>query len=201
MFSIKEHVLNHNGKPVDFVDTPNKGGSLKHRFLIIHYTAGISASSAINHLKKPLAKASAHLVIGVDGSITQMVPFNRIAWHAGKSQWQELIGLNSYSLGIELVNAGKLRRREDGKWVTWSENIIPDKEVVVLTHKNESNPAGWQIYPKLQLDRAIEVSIALKDRYKFDDILGHDDVAPTRKVDPGPAFPMTSFESLVMGRE
>ena len=72
--------------------------------------------------------------------------------------------------------------------------------MVLLTHKNESRETGWQIYPEKQIEAAIEVASALHEKYGFADILGHDDVAPTRKVDPGPAFPMMSFSSIVLGR-
>jgi len=56
----------------------------------MHYTTGASKGSSVEHLTKPSAKPSAHLVIGRDGSITQLVPFNVVAWHAGKSRWHDL---------------------------------------------------------------------------------------------------------------
>lgn len=199
-YSIRNHRLEDNGHPVTFDATTNMGGALDPKYLIIHYTAGLTLDGAVTWFKKPEAKASAHITIGRDGTIVQQVPFNHIAWHAGKSKWDSLVGMNGYALGIELVNAGKLARRADGAWVNWANNVIPDAEVVVLTHKNESQPAGWHVYTQAQLDAAIEVSRALNERYKFFDILGHDDVSPGRKVDPGPAFPMISFEAKVMGR-
>lgn len=199
-YAIVNHRLQQDGGPVAFVATPNQGGVVKPLYLLMHYTAGTTASGAINHLKNASAKASAHLVIDRNGSITQMVPFNRVAWHAGASSWGELQGMNQFSIGIELVNAGKLKRRADGKWVNWADNVIPDSQVMELTHKNESQPAGWHVFPAAQLEVAADVGIALREKYGFVGVLGHDDVAPTRKVDPGPAFPMISFESKVMGR-
>jgi N-acetylmuramoyl-L-alanine amidase len=199
-FSIENHRLMRDGAAVQFTATPNMGGVVDTRYLIMHYTAGMTLAGAVTWFVRPDAEASAHLVIDRNGAIVQMVPFNRIAWHAGRSQWGELIGINKFSIGIELVNAGKLKRRENGDWVNWANNVVPANEVVVMTHRDETTPAGWQVYPEAQLDVAIEISKALNERYGFDDVLGHEDISPRRKVDPGPSFPMTSFESRVMGR-
>ena len=77
-------IVNHrlredDGRALGFVVSPNKGGKIEHKYLVIHYTAGRSAESSVNWFANPEAKASAHLVIGRDGSVTQQVPFNRIA--------------------------------------------------------------------------------------------------------------------------
>ncbi len=198
---IKNHMMYYaNGDAVEYVQTPNKSGTVNPLYLIIHYTAGTSFDGAINWFSNPRAKASANIVIGRDGRVVQMVPLNRKAWHAGRSSWGQLSSMNKYSIGIELVNAGKLQQRTDGAWINWSNAVIPDEEVVILTHKNESREAGWQIYAEQQISTAIEVAVALHDKYEFTDILGHDDVAPNRKVDPGPAFPLISFASNVLGR-
>ncbi len=199
-YSVKNHRLEKDGTPVTFTATGNMGGTLDPKYLIMHYTAGLTLSGAVTWFTNPDAKASAHITIGRDGEIVQQVPFNRIAWHAGKSQWNSLAGMNGYAIGIELVNAGKLSRRGDGTWVNWADNIIPDSEVIVATHKNETQSAGWHIFPKIQLDVAVDVANALNQHYGFYDLLGHEDVSPNRKVDPGPAFPMISFEAKVMGR-
>ena len=82
-----------DGTPYNYRESPNKRGLLKPSYLVIHYTAGRNAASTINWLTNPDARASAHIVIGRDGSITQLVPFNRIAWHAGTSQWEGLSGM------------------------------------------------------------------------------------------------------------
>ena len=204
-FLVEKNRLLRDGTPVSFIQSPNHGGKIKPRFLIIHYTAGTKADGAINHFKKPSAEASAHLVIDRDGTVTQMVDFNVKAWHAGESAWKAstppVMMLNGFSIGIEIVNAGKLDRTEDGKWLTWSKNTIPAKEVVVATHKNESKPHGWQDYTAKQIEVTIEIATALHEVYKFEDILGHDDIAPDRKVDPGPLFPLLSFKSRILGRK
>ena len=185
---------------VQFRESPNRGGALKPRFLVMHYTAGMGAGGAITWLCDPQAKASAHFVIDrVTGAVTQLVDGNRVAWHAGQSEWNGLQGLNQFSIGIELDNAGKLRR-EGGKWVNWAKRVVPDEEVVELTHKHETSPTGWHTYSAIQIEAALEVALALHAAYGFEDILGHEDISCGRKTDPGPAFPLSSFAARVLGR-
>lgn len=199
-FKILRHRLHKfDGKAMPFEASPNKWGKIDARYLVIHYTAGPSAKSAINWFKNKDANASAHLVIDFDGSITQMVPFDTVAWHAGISSWDGLSGLNQYALGIELVNAGKLEKSGD-KWLSWFGKLYDQKEVIEAVHKNQSKSKGWHIFPQAQLEAAIEVSQLLVNHYDLLDVVGHDDIAPARKEDPGPAFPMTSFRAAVMGR-
>ena len=184
---------------IESLNTNGKTQIISPSYLIIHYTADSSIDGAISWFKDPAAEASAHLVIGRDGRIVQMVPFNQRAWHAGKSQWGAIVGLNSYSIGIELVNAGKLVKKQ-GSFINWAGHIIPDDEVIEATHKNETAPAFWHEYSKPQIDAAIAVSKALVPEYSILEILGHDDIAPKRKSDPGPAFPTTAFTARVFGR-
>jgi N-acetylmuramoyl-L-alanine amidase len=199
-FTVTKARLHQNGSPVTYRASPNHKGTLRPLYLLMHYTAGTTAEGAINHFLNPQAQASAHLVIDRDGTMTQMVDFNRVAWHAGKSKWEDLTALNPYSIGIELVNGGKLRRSGDGRWLTWANRVIPDSEVILATHKHETKETGWHVYPEAQLDATIAVGVALRKAYAFLDVLGHDDVSPGRKVDPGPAFPMISVQSQIMGR-
>ena len=76
--------------------------------VVIHYTAGRSAKSSADYLCRNDIKASAHLVIGREGEIFQLVPFDTVSWHAGKSEFGGRTSLNKYSIGIELDNAGPL---------------------------------------------------------------------------------------------
>ncbi|WP_421723030.1 N-acetylmuramoyl-L-alanine amidase [Bauldia sp.] len=200
-YSLRDHFLHDDDDPVQFIETPNQSSGITPTYLIMHYTAGTSLSGATSWFANPEARASAHLTIDKDGKVVQMVRFNRKAWHAGRSAWAGLSSLNAHSIGIELVNAGKLRRRGDGKWVNWANNAIPNNRVAEATHKDETSSAGWELFPDKQVETAIEIAIALRDRYNFVDVLGHDDVSPGRKVDPGPLFPMISFKSRVLGRE
>jgi N-acetylmuramoyl-L-alanine amidase len=202
---VVNHRLNDDtDNPVRFEETPNKSGTISPRFLIIHYTAGRSLESSVSWFKNPEATASAHLVIGRDGEIVQMVPFNKKAWHAGKSRWGDVIGLNNHSIGIELDNAGELTRKASGGWKAWFGGHYDEDEVVVARHKNDpptAEPSGWHDYPEAQLQALMDVAAALQAKYKFEAVLGHDDIAPLRKRDPGPAFPMTALKSRVEGRK
>jgi len=168
----------------------------------MHYTAGRGFQQSINWLCNPKAKASAHVVIGRDGEVAQLVVFNRRAWHAGKSAWAGLVGMNHYSIGIELDNPGPLKLGADGAWRTWFGDMWPDDEVIVEAHKSGGPERGWATYPSVQIERAYEVCEALIDAYPtVTDVLGHEDIAPGRKTDPGPAFPMESFRTWLFGRE
>ena len=196
---IKHNLMAVSGHVIDQKPSNNVGRILTPECLVMHYTAGSSAKSAIDWLCNPASKASAHLVIGRDGSVTQLVPFNRQAWHAGRSQWQGRTGLNQYSIGIELDNAGILSG-VPGKWRTAWGAAIKDKDVLELPHKFDGVVRGWHTYTSAQLDTAREVAALLVAEYALKDVIGHDDIAPGRKTDPGPAFPMASFRAAVMGR-
>ena len=198
---IQQHKLVHeSGDPsIQFKNSPNQSGVIQPKYLIIHYTAGRSAKSSIDWFMNPEASASAHLVIAMDGTITQMVPFNKKAFHAGVSHWAGLEGLNSHSIGIELDNPGKLKQTGN-KWTAWFGQEYPATKVMIATHKNQTTPAGWHVYTPEQIESCIKVSQVIFNHYGLKDILGHDDISPGRKEDPGPAFPMGSFKSRVMGR-
>ena len=104
-----------SGKDVVQMKSPNTKGediSAKLDTVIIHYTAGTSAKGSAAWLCNPQAGASAHLVIGREGEIYQLIPFTTKAWHAGVSQYQGRKGFNNYSIGIELDNAGPLKRSD-----------------------------------------------------------------------------------------
>ena len=203
---IVNHRLCHDdGTPYRFRATPNQGVSgnpdaeLRARWLVMHYTAGGSADESIGWLANKQAKASAHIVIAKDGTITQMVPFNRVAWHAGNSTWENVDGLNSHSIGIELDGFG-IVGDADGPWRSPGGKAVPAADVLVATHKNETAPRGWARYPQVQLDVARELATLLVREYGLKDVIGHEDIAPGRKQDPGPAFPMASFRAEVMAR-
>ncbi len=198
---VRNHrLLDDSDSPVAYLESPNRGGALSPRFLVMHFTAGASAASSIAHLTKKGAGASAHLVIGRDGAITQLVPFNRVAWHAGTSRWQGISGLNRHSIGIELDNAGELSDTPAG-WTSWFGRIYPDDDVVVAAHRHDGVETGWHRYPEAQIMAALAASEAIFGHYGLEDVLGHDDIAPERKRDPGPAFPLDRFAGRLRGRE
>jgi N-acetylmuramoyl-L-alanine amidase len=168
--------------------------------LIIHYTANQSAAGVVSWFQSPASKVSAHLVVDLDGGITQMVPFNRRASHAGVSRWGGQEGCNRFSIGIELVNPGPLRRRSDGTFVDQSGKKW-ERGVVEARHKHGTvDSAHWAEFPEAQLGAAREACEAIVKMYGIREIVGHDDVAPTRKVDPGPAFPMHAFQNICAPR-
>ena len=204
---VKNHRLyGDDGRAVAFDATPNKssrgltGG--KPKFVIIHYTAGGSARSAINTFNNKKSQASAHIVIGHDGAITQMARFNERCWHAGRSEWGSINGLNSHSVGIEIANWGPLMG-EVGNWKSWVGTSVPDNRVLRAKHKNENTRRGWEVYDPEQVESCVSMVRAIADAYGLgpDDILGHDDISPGRKTDPGPAWDMKRFRASVFGRK
>jgi N-acetylmuramoyl-L-alanine amidase len=192
-------LLGDDGRQVPFDPTNNKSIGIDQRFLVIHYTGGGSAGGTISWLKSRDAQASAHLVIGRDGSITQMVPFDRKSWHAGRSRWNDLTGMNAYSIGIELCNWGQLRGAPGG-WRTRTGRPMDDTLVDQLEHKHGGGIQGWEIYPEEQIDAVVRAATAIVRKYEMEDIVGHEDIAPGRKVDPGPAFPMDYLKAKLSGR-
>jgi N-acetylmuramoyl-L-alanine amidase len=165
------------------------------RFLIIHFTSGWSAQSSVDFWKTPEAKgASAHIIIDRDGSIIQTRPFNRTCGHAGKSQWRDpgtsitYHDLNHCSIGIELANAGDMTRSPDNYPKGMGDLTGKPIPRISARHKNGGPISQWETYPMAQLKALEAVSIAICDRYQMDDLIGHEDIAPDRKNDPGPAI-------------
>ena len=197
---IVNHRLYHDDDTAyEYATTPNQSGSINPRFLVIHYTAGRNAEQSVNWLQRSRSSASAHIVLGRDGKIVQMVDFNKKAWHAGRSTWKGLKGLNSHSIGIELDNTGPLKRAGDS-WVAWFGDRYPSDQVIEAVHKNRDTLEGWQLYTPEQLQAALDLAEVLIEQYQLEDVIGHDDIAPLRKTDPGPAFPMESFRAQLFGR-
>ncbi len=197
---INHRLYHDDDEPYAYRETPNRSGIFTPRFLVMHYTAGSNAEQAVNWLTQSRAKASAHIVIGRDGEITQLAPFNMVTWHAGVSNWKGYKGLNKYSIGIELDNPGPLNRSSNGEWVSWFGGRYEPAEVIEAVHKNRSDMQGWLLYTQEQLEVTMALSELLVEHYGLEDVVGHDDIAPTRKTDPGPAFPMSSIRSRLFGR-
>lgn len=194
---IREHRL--RGKGVTYTETPNKGGRIEPKYLVFHYTAGRSAQSSVNWLTNPGANASAHLVVGRDGTITQLAPFTTKTWHAGRSHWDGLTGLNQHSIGIEMDNAGPLKP-VGTKLQAWFGKTYPKSQAFHGKHKLEDELRWWHAYTEIQITIAVELAKLLVKSYQLKEIVGHDDVAPDRKRDPGPAFPLIHIQAMVMGR-
>ena len=129
------------------------------KFLIFHYTGMKSEIDAINRLTNQKSKVSCHYFIKKNGQILNLVPNLYIAWHAGISSWKIFKSLNKYSIGVEISNVG-----HNGK---------------------------YKKYNKKQIKSIIKLSKYLIKKYKIKPkfILGHSDIAPERKKDPGEKFP------------
>jgi N-acetylmuramoyl-L-alanine amidase len=195
------HILKGDG--VTFKKSPNHGdafGTDLPDTIIVHYTADNSAESSVEALCDPKTKASAHLVIGRDGRITQLVPFDTIAWHAGKSTYRGRTGFNKYSIGIELDNAGRLTK-SGGGYHAWFGKAYSEAEVVEAVHRNESTPTFWHLYTEAQIAVVHEVCVNLVETYRITSILGHEEISPSRKSDPGPAFPLDKLRERVLYRD
>lgn len=203
-FAISANQLRRDGKPVTSIPSPYTGGALPSptRFLVMHFTYGASARSSAEWFQSKANKgSSAHLVIDRDGSVIQCVRFDKVAWHAGKSTWRGLSGLNQYSIGIELANWGYLNP-VGTEWKTYTGVTIAHPHMA--SHRNGNpngvkGPIGWETYPPVQFQAAAEIARLLAESYGVEEIVGHDDISPDRKWDPGPAFDMAHFRSLVFG--
>ncbi len=167
--------------------------------IIIHYTAGRDAISSAEYLCKDDVKASAHLVIGRKGEIYQLVGFNTVAWHAGESQYGGRTGFNKYSIGIELDNAGQLKQAGT-EFVSWFGQKYQQNEAVYATHRNEQQPSWWQTYTPEQIEACRQVCDRLIKEYNIKMILGHEEIAPGRKQDPGPAFPLDKLRTMLLSQ-
>jgi N-acetylmuramoyl-L-alanine amidase len=179
----------------------NHGGIIEPKFIVIHYTAGGSAQSSIDAMARN--RLSAHLVVDRDGTTYQLVDFNRKAWHAGKSFWRGYFNLNSHSVGIEVCNYGWLLPQGDGTFKRPGETpVFSGNQVHVGDHKNGwPRGYGWELYMDEQIGRVSDLCGALLDYYpSIKGIVGHDEIAPDRKQDPGPAFPIDSLRSRMEGR-
>jgi N-acetylmuramoyl-L-alanine amidase len=126
--------------------------------LLLHYTGMQSGPAAIDRLRNPAAKVSSHYVVEEDGTVFRLVPEERRAWHAGISHWRGRSGLNDRSIGIEIVNPGH----------DW----------------------GYRPFPALQMAAVCDLCLDILARHPIApwDVVGHSDVAPDRKQDPGEFF-------------
>jgi len=126
--------------------------------LILHYTGMPSAPVALDRLRDPAARVSSHYVVEEDGAVRRLVAERHRAWHAGVSYWRGHTALNDRSIGIEIVNPGH-------EW-------------------------GYRCFPALQMAAVCEFCLAILGRHPIParNVVGHSDVAPDRKQDPGELF-------------
>ncbi|MBL8661204.1 MAG: N-acetylmuramoyl-L-alanine amidase [Candidatus Odyssella sp.] len=137
--------------------------------LLLHYTGMPTAAGALTRLCDPAAKVSAHYTIDEDGTVYRHVPEERRAWHAGVSYWAGERDINARSIGIELVNPG--------------------------------HEFGYRDFPTPQIAALIALSHGILERHPIPArrVLGHSDVAPRRKIDPGEKFPWARLAEAGIG--
>ncbi|MBL6853247.1 MAG: N-acetylmuramoyl-L-alanine amidase [Alphaproteobacteria bacterium] len=137
--------------------------------LVLHYTGMPTADEALARLTDPQAKVSAHYTIGRDGRVFAHVPEDRRAWHAGVSWWAGATNINARSIGIELVNPG--------------------------------HEFGYVPFAEPQIAALIDLAQAILRRHPIPPqrVLGHSDVAPARKEDPGEHFPWKQLAEFGIG--
>ncbi|MBP7136199.1 MAG: N-acetylmuramoyl-L-alanine amidase [Sphingomonadaceae bacterium] len=151
------------------IDTPSPNFDervLPITMVVLHYTGMPDAASAIARLSDPEAKVSAHYVVAEDGQVVRMVDESKRAWHAGKSFWRGVTDVNSASVGIEIVNPG--------------------------------HEFGYRPFPIAQIDAVIGLmhEVTLRHRITRGNVVGHSDIAPARKDDPGELFPWDRLARL-----
>ncbi len=208
-FTIAGGLLRKDGQKVELIKSIFTSGTFAATpsIAVIHFTAGASARSSAEWFRnRDNPGSSAHVVVDRDGSVVQCVAFDTVAQHAGKSRWRDLagrdlVGLNRFSFGIELANWGDLRRAGAG-WASHTGVAIADP--VLAVHRNGNpdgsrNPIGWEPFPAPQVETAAGIVRALVASFGVNELVGHDDISPVRKSDPGPAFDMARFRARVFG--
>ncbi len=137
--------------------------------VVLHYTGMRTGDEALARLRDPAAKVSAHYLIEEDGRVFALVPEERRAWHAGVSFWKGRRNLNGVSIGIELVNPGH----------DW----------------------GYRPFPNAQIAALVALLTGIRERWDLADanIVGHSDIAPDRKLDPGELFPWNRIAEAGFG--
>ena len=162
------------------------GKLLRIEYGVVHWTGGVGFNGAEGTLTAKDDKyVSAHMLFGRAGEMAQLVPFSRVAYHAGVSSWEGKTGLNTCSIGCELVNPGYYRA---GMPVEW-----PMRQ---LRHRNGGELLDFYEYPEPQLAALERFMILMRDEIGLRKWVGHDHIAPGRKPDPGPAFPWGRFAAI-----
>lgn len=183
---------------VRFVKANSSGGPMTPRAVILHDTAGrLTKFSSVDWFKSSECKTSAHFVVELDGTVTQMVPINRKAFHAGVSKWKGVTGLNSCSVGIEIVNPGLMD--QNGK--AWFGPCCKPDEI---QHKAtpEHGDGYWLPYTEAQIAAVTLLCTLIVEEYPdCNEILTHYLISPGRKIDVNPLFPLRDVRKAVLDPE
>jgi len=202
---------------VEKVPTKKMGGVITPDTIVMHYTAGWSTKGDVDTLSTSDRQASAHVVLGRDGELVQIVPFNRKAWHAGPSRHNGQADVNNRSIGIEISNAGWIKQLTNGFFQDqYGQTIAPDGQFVGQRRTTKSPPHEWheeyhdrlahgtyrwEPFYDLQLINLDELVPLLIKTYDIKYIVSHEEI-DTRgwKTDPGPMFPMRRYTKLLDDR-
>lgn len=215
---IKSHWI----EGVERVPTKKMSSSrITPKFIVYHYTAGISEKGDLYTLAKSSRSVSCQLLIKRDGTVIQMGGFNRRMWHAGPSRSNGYSDLNSHSVGIEICNAGYFRKKDNGMYEHWTgkqysgDSIIAGddgkaigKGLPIKEWEHAKHPVvgssmnAWEPYTDEQLAALDEITDALRDHYptiKWG--VSHEEIDMRGwKSDPGPAFPMRRYTKIIEDR-
>lgn len=182
--------MEENKSKWEFIVSPNywQGRNVLCTVLVYHYTADGPIEKTVKFFQQK-DKTSAHFLIERDGKIVQMVKLMDRAWHAGDSIWKGVKGVNNFSVGIEICNWGPLKKKGND-YFCWPNNYA---QRFIGTEPFKDNKGGfWENYPDVQIKALIEISKYILEQFPaitLDNIVGHENIAPGRKQDPGPAFP------------
>lgn len=166
-----------NGKPISFVPSPHVGARMEPRGIVYHDTAGSNAAGAVSWFKNPASRVSAHLVVDLDGEVTQCVLLDRVAWHTGTKR-------NGDTIGIEIANVGEL----DLKGYSRATKKTYD-DCVECSAETHGGRRKWRPYTPAQMDAVEALTVAIAAAYPIVEQLAHWQLCPGRKVDPTPLFP------------
>lgn len=203
---VRNHRVFRGGRAVPYKQTPNGGSPLTPTGIICHDTAGdLPGTGSISWLCNPAAKASAHFVVGFDGSLTQLQALNRQTWHAGKSEYKGRSNCNAFTIGIEIANPGAMVRHGDGYSNGGSNPAKGVKVPGTMDVREASSPnhgrAFWLAYSAAQIETVTELCRAIKAAYDIDFISTHWEIClpKGRKVDTNPLFPLEALRAAVFG--
>ncbi|MBO6789532.1 MAG: N-acetylmuramoyl-L-alanine amidase [Dinoroseobacter sp.] len=188
----------------EYLPSKHIGGKIEPELIVLHDTAGrLEKGNSVGWLRDNPGKASAHFVIERDGEVIQLVPTNRRANHAGRSQYHGKEWCNGFSIGIEIVNPGKMRAGGNGTAIPWFSHPYDIDEFGITAASTPEHGSGmWMPYTEAQIAAVIALCAALlKAHQDIQDIRAHWYVSPGRKVDTNPLFPMEQVRNIVLGRD
>lgn len=196
-------LTNHRIEGEPFLPARLTGGLITPEVVVMHDTAGrLEQGNSARYLAET-AKASVHFVVERDGTVTQLVPTNRRAGHAGQSTFQGRADVNGFSVGIEIVNPGKMTQVAWGVALAWygQEFGFGDYKLAEITTP-EHGKGIWMPYPEAQIAAVRELTEALFDGIpSLRDITTHWFISPGRKIDTNPLFPLESLRARILGRD